>query len=268
MRSVSSVWTNVFLGAVCVLLAVVAWLGWENLSRPAEIVMSPTDETVTLADAIGLLPHPENAVAGRAIGNDRYWVWVETVEPPKTPLEESWIVDVTTGGVTQASARRFGPAGGQASVSYLDNASSTEYLSVRWSGGWEGFWTDVNEYYRRDTGALAYSLILNSGQSAEIIASGRTVDIAYAPATLCDSVSFEHNTAVEQATGLLIDGTTYAFPRPMDIECGFSDFSGEKLHENFGSFFLDGDHARLIFPRGHADIPLSLDMTDLEFDLY
>ncbi|NBS41717.1 hypothetical protein EBS80_03570 [bacterium] len=193
---------------------------------------------------------------------------METVEPPKTPLEESWIIDVPAGAVTQASARRFGPAGGQASVSYLDNASSEAYLSVRWSGGYEGVWTDVNEYYRRDTGALAYSLVVNSGQSAQIVASGRTVGIAYAPATLCDSVSFEHNTAIEQATGLLIDGTTHAFPRPMDIECGYSDFSGEKLHASFGSFFVDGDHARLILPDGHADIPLSLDMTGLEFAFY
>lgn len=268
MRSPSAVWASVFLGAVCVLLVVVAWLGWENLWRPAAIVVSPSDEAVTLADAIDLLPHPENAVAGRAIGGGRYWVWVETIEPPKTPLEESWIVDTSSGDAAQVSARRFGPAGGQASVSYLDNASSAEYLSVQWSGGYEGVWTNVNEYYRRDTGALAYSLVVNSGQNAQIVASGRTVDIAYAPATLCDSVSFERNTATEQATGLIIDGTTYAFPRPMDVACGYSDFSGETLRENFGSFFVDGDHARLIFPHGHADIPLSLDMAGLEFDLY
>jgi len=257
--------TNVFLGSVCVLLVVVAWLGWENMLRPAKIVVSPTDETVTLADAVDLLPHPENVAAGRALGNDRYWVWVETTDERKTPLEESWIVDVGAETATQISARRFGPGGGTATVSYLDNDISNQYFSVGWSGGWEGFWTKVTEYISRETGAFAFALVVNSGQTAEIVTPTETLKISYAPETLCDSVTSGNNTATEQATGLSMDGDVYPFPEPIDIECGFNDMSGQSYHESFGSFFVAHDAIRLILARGHADIPLSLDLDQMEF---
>src|SRR5688572_2267313 len=101
-----------------------------NIALLVMVSKKPNDAQ-SLADAIVLLDHPEQAVAGRQIADNRYWVWVKATDQERSPQEESWIVDVQRNSAERVSSRNFGPAGGNAWV----NDMSDRYLEIDWSGG-------------------------------------------------------------------------------------------------------------------------------------
>lgn len=215
----------------------------------------------TLAEAIALLPNPEDAVAGRQIVGDRYWVWAHVTPGDSNPIEQSWLVDIGDGTAEMVMENNFGPAGGNASI----GPWMSEYLEVTWSGGWEGVWDEIQEYYDRETGVLAYSVSNYSGQSVHVASKGVTLDIDYAPANLCDPAT-PGETYTANATGLVINDVVYEFPETLDVACNVSDFSGAVLHDDFDVIGVTSSSIRIGLPGvALAEIPLDLNLDNLEF---
>lgn len=223
----------------------------------------------SLADAIAFLPNPENAIGGRKVSEGIYWVWVRVPNPKgglTSPAEQSWIVNLNNQTTNNVSERNFGPVGGNVWVDEL----SDEYLEVDWSGGWEGFSLNAKEFFDRQTGELLYTLIVNSGQNAELLAGDKDWKIDFEPSNLCDSVVSETNlNGKDLATGLNIDGTVYPFPKSLEVTCNFSEMSGQKLHDHFSFVLSEGEKVvRLILPgSAHVEIPIpSLNFEEISFE--
>jgi len=265
----------IYLGLVIVLaisisINVFLFRELKVLRTPVQVEeIEVTDNAESLADAITLLPNPENAIGGRKISDGIYWVWVRVPNPKgglTSPIEQSWIVNLNNQIANNISERNFGPVGGNVWVDVF----SDEYLEVDWSGGWEGFSLNAKEFFDRQTGELLYTLIVNSGQNAELLAGDKDWKIDFEPLDLCDSVVSETNlNGKDLATGLNIDGTVYSFPKSLEVTCNFSEMSGQKLHDHF-SFVLSEDEqvVRLILPgSAHVEIPIpSLNLEEISFD--
>lgn len=226
---------------------------------------APAGKAVSLADAIALLPHPEQALAGKHVSGDLYWVWVQdrtkdTVQNDEI-RDESWIVDVAKGSATRVSSHKLG-AEGQADFSTVE--PFYQYFKVDWHG-WEALGGEIffMEYIDRDTGQLAYTVIPDNGRGAEISAGTEKVEVRYAPADVCvgrpgDAGKPEPTEGM--ARGLTVNGRLFPFPEgPIKVRCNFG--SGSTRRATFEVFRLSEEADRVIIGLGAdylARLPLPL----------
>ncbi|QQR54453.1 hypothetical protein IPG41_04600 [Candidatus Peregrinibacteria bacterium] len=214
----------------------------------------------SLANAINLLPSPELAIGGYPFGADKYWVWTAEANDDGSYYsssgvrQASWVVDLASGKATKLADRALGAGTTVPNVLWSD-----EYLEIIWKSGWETFWIEMTDYVDLDTGVLSYSLSNHTGQKLTIESGETTLEITYAPSSICDGATFENPSTTDMAEGLLINGKSYPFPSPMEVECRFNDMGGEKMIENFPYINLSETSGVIRFglAKGAAEIPLS-----------
>lgn len=229
-------------------------------SKAQSVRVEKTEKEVvhveSLADAIRLLPHPEQAVAGQKLHDGLYWVWSKQVHQDEEYKNEdqSWMVNVRTKEVrllkTYAFGVPYGPKVGH-------ELSSEKYFIVEWTGGWEGVTFNAQDVIDRPTGQLLYSLRLQDGTFATVEEGTKKVEITLDPKNGCDQAVNNPRVNV-QVKGVSVNGKTLAFPNPHAVTCVPMPIAGVGVYPSFPYFsFSDEGVARLGLPwSGAVEIPL------------
>ncbi len=210
----------------------------------------------SLADAIRLLPHPEQAVAGQKLHDGLYWVWAKQVHQDEEYKNEdqSWMVNVRTKEVRLLKTYAFGVPYGP-KVGY--ELSSEKYFIVEWTGGWEGVTFNAQDVIDRATGRLLYSLRLQDGTLATVEEGTSKVEIALDPRNGCDKAANNPQMNV-QVKGVSVNGKMLVFPKPHTVTCVPMPIAGVGVYPSFPYFsFSDEGIARLGLPwSGAVEVPL------------
>lgn len=212
--------------------------------------------TESLADAISLLPHPENAVAGQKMHDGLYWVWAKQGHPDEEWKNEdqSWIVNLRTHEAHLLNTYAFGVPYGP-KVAY--ESSSEKYFIPEWTGGWEGASFMVQDVIDRATGQLLYSVRLQDGVLAIVEEGTKKVEITLDPKNGCDKAVSDPHVKV-QVKGLSVNGKSLLFPKPQIVTCLPMTMAGVGVYPPFPSLsFSDDGIVRLGLPwSGAVEIPL------------
>lgn len=236
-------------------------------SAPAEPgrAQALAGKDASIADAIVLLPHPEQALAGKHMSGDLYWVWVQdrtkdTIQNDEI-RDESWIVDVAKGSATRVSSHKLG-AEGQADFPTIE--PFYQYFKVDWHG-WETLSGEIffMEYIDRDTGQLAYTVIPDNGRGGEISVGPEKLEIRYAPADVCvgKPVNVRRPEPTEgMAVGLTVNGELFPFPEgPIKVQCNVGNLSTRRATFEVFQLSEEGDRIIIYLTPDHiAHMPLPL----------
>lgn len=222
--------------------------------------------SVSLADAINLLPKPETAIGGRKINETTFWVWAKADYPaPDARQEQSWVVNVQTKKAELAREREGVVMGASATINEWDE----RYFIVDWSSSWEGYGYESTDYFDRTSGRLAYTLTIVNGQMARINAGDKQLEFTLDPMERC-VYEFDGEQTV-QIVGLHVnDQQLLAFPKPYPVQCVMNDMSGEAFFPDFRFFVITEDEKgqqiiRLGMPEG---IPLQAEMPLPDLDVH
>jgi hypothetical protein len=230
----------------------------EAKAQPVPVVKVEKEVPVveSLADAIRLLPHPEQAVAGQKLHDGLYWVWAKQAHSGEEYKNEdqSWMVNVRTQEVRLLKTYAFGVPYGP-KVAY--ESSSEKYFIPEWTGGWEGSSFMVQDVIDRVTGQLLYSVRLQDGVLAIVEEGTKKVEITLDPRNGCDKAVSNPHVNV-QVKALSVNGKPLALPKPHMVTCLPMPMAGVGVYPSF-SFLSVSDEGivRLGLPWSDiVDIPL------------
>ncbi len=228
-----------------------------KVEQPAKsVTQQETTKVESLADAIGLLPHPEQAVAGQKLHDGLYWVWAKQTHTDEEYKNEdqSWMVNVRTRETRLLKTYAFGvPYGPKVN----HDLSTEKYFILEWTGGWEGSSFDVKDVIDRATGQMLYSLRLQDGVFASVEEGTKKVEITLDPKNGCDKAVNDPHVKV-QVKGLNVNGKLLLLPKPQTVTCLPMTMAGVGVYPAFPYFsFSDEGVARLGLPwSGSVEIPL------------
>jgi len=243
----------------------------EQASSETETFVPDLVADASLAKAINLLPDPTLALGGRKMTDKLYWIWNTTVdgEERQGRVNTTWIVDIDKGEAVETFTRKdIGPM--EPTTTFPSR--NDDYIEVVWENGWEGFSTEIHDYFDVKTGELAYSLVLNMGQEAIITSGDTELSIMLDPPSGCEDAVTDPSKDEVVVTGLNINGVSYPFEKPQTTTCVLNEMHGSGYYPEFKFITLSSTEniIRLGLPwdgdGAYAELPIpSLDPEQIQY---
>ncbi|MBD3251996.1 hypothetical protein GF380_06145 [Candidatus Uhrbacteria bacterium] len=187
--------------------------------------------------ALNTPPDPTFVKEARLLDNGLVWVWaMETGTDVQGRTNTSWIIDTETERIIDTRVRQDS-APMDPTVTFPP-AIDDRYNVVKWENGWEGFWTEITDYYDRSTGVLHYTLENKMNHELHAISEDKKLKITLDPERGCDEVLTDASKRNVTVNGLLINDIAYPFSEPKIVECTVNEFHGAGYYPEFKSWTL------------------------------